>query len=111
MKRGGKVDSTDKILNEFNQIGLQTESSHRNHAVTHSVIAFVLLALAGLVALSDSHPIIGVALFLSGLHFNRHAYRHVDLAEMTQHHRALAQLIVPVTPNLEPNNSIAGNAQ
>ena len=104
------MDSTDKILSEFQQLGLQTESSHASHAVIHSVIAVVLFVLAGLVALSDSHPITAVALLLSGLHFNWHAYRHVDLAEITQHHRALAQLIVSVTPKLEPDKSIAGDA-
>lgn len=96
------MHSSDEILSEFNRLAIQTESMHSKRANAYIAVAVILfLFLAGMIAFFNPNPFFAMAVFLLGLHFVQLSTRQLTLAEMTQHHRALAQLIVSVTPKLQ----------
>lgn len=90
--------STDEILSNFDKSAEHTTSVHTNRALGTLVTAIVLY-LGGLAALLYANPIFAAALFLSGLHFHQHSFRHMTMGEITTQNRQMAQLIASLGAN------------
>jgi len=93
-----ELHSTDEILKNFSDSATRAEGGHLTRSVIWMVSAIVLL-FSGLVAFSE--PIFAALLLLAAVLCNQKSNTHHVLAEMSNQHRAMAQLIASVAPKIE----------
>jgi hypothetical protein len=84
--------STDEILSNFDKSAEHATSVHTNRALG-TLITAIVLYLSNLAALLYANPILAAVLFLSGLHFHQHSFRHMTMGEITTQNRQIAHLI------------------
>lgn len=97
--------STNEILKNFEDSAASADAGHTTRAFVWMVIASLLL-LCGLAAMSFSHPILAALLLTSAVLSNQKSNTHHVLAEVSNQHRAMAQLIASTAPKLEAESDI-----